>query len=64
MHLVSLTDMDDGYSDKNEKIPPVWIDYLEKAQLVLPRLKSKIADLKVLHSRYNFFAWHNQAAYC
>lgn len=53
MHLVSLTDMEEGYPDRNDnKMPPVWIDYLEKAQMIVPRLKTKIGDLKSLHSRY------------
>lgn len=50
MHLVSL-DMDDSPS-RHERMPPVWIDYWEKAQMILPRLKGKINDLKSLHSRH------------
>ncbi|KAF7270574.1 syntaxin 16 isoform X1 [Rhynchophorus ferrugineus] len=53
MHLVSLNDMEDGYADRNDnRMPPVWIDYLEKAQMLLPRLKGKINELKSLHSRH------------
>lgn len=53
MHLVSLNDMEEGYADRNENImPPVWIDYLEKAQMIIPRLNGKIGDLKSLHSKH------------
>lgn len=53
MHLVSLNDMEEGYGDRNEnRMPPVWIDYLEKAQMILPRLKTKIGDLKSFHSKH------------
>ncbi|XP_050296809.1 syntaxin-16 [Anthonomus grandis grandis] len=53
MHLVSLTDIEEGYSGRHDnKMPPVWIDYLEKAQMILPRLKAKIGELKSLHSRH------------
>ncbi|KAJ8968186.1 hypothetical protein NQ317_006788 [Molorchus minor] len=53
MHLVSLTDMEEGFSDRiDNRMPPVWIDYLEKAQMIIPKLKSKISDLKTLHSRH------------
>ncbi|XP_060527019.1 syntaxin-16 [Cylas formicarius] len=53
MHLVSLNDLEEGAYDRNDnKMPPVWIDYLEKAQMILPRLKDKINDLKQLNSRH------------
>ncbi|CAH0551966.1 unnamed protein product [Brassicogethes aeneus] len=53
MHLVSLNDMEEGMIDRNDnRMPPIWIDYLEKAQMILPKLKAKINDLKVLHSRH------------
>ncbi|CAG9813794.1 unnamed protein product [Phaedon cochleariae] len=53
MHLVSLNDMEDGTNPRSEnRMPPVWIDYLEKAQMILPKLKAKISDLKGLHSRH------------
>ncbi|KAJ8960150.1 hypothetical protein NQ318_003870 [Aromia moschata] len=53
MHLVSLNDMEEGLVDRNEnRMPPVWIDYLEKAQMIVPKLKAKISDLKMLHSRH------------
>lgn len=53
MHLVSLNDMEEGTYDRNEnRMPPLWIDYLEKAQMILPKLKSKINDLKMLHSKH------------
>lgn len=53
MHLVSLNDLEEGLLDKNDnRMPPIWIDYLEKAQMILPKLKAKINDLKLLHSRH------------
>ncbi|KAJ8967392.1 hypothetical protein NQ314_002898 [Rhamnusium bicolor] len=54
MHLVSLTDMEEGLVERNDdnRMPPIWIDYLEKAQMVIPKLKAKINDLKMLHSRH------------
>lgn len=53
MHLVSLNDIEDGNHDRNEnRMPPIWIDYLEKAQMIIPKLKSKINDLKMFHSRH------------
>ncbi|KAJ8925914.1 hypothetical protein NQ315_009766 [Exocentrus adspersus] len=53
MHLVSLSDMEEGTVDRNDnRMPPVWIDYLEKAQMIIPKLKGKINDLKLLHSRH------------
>lgn len=53
MHLVSLNDMEEGTYERNEnRMPPMWIDYLEKAQMILPKLKSKINDLKMLHSKH------------
>ncbi|XP_008195725.2 syntaxin-16 [Tribolium castaneum] len=52
MHLVSLNDMEEGLGDRNDnRMPPMWIDYLEKAQMILPKLKAKINELKMLHSR-------------
>ncbi|VEN41653.1 unnamed protein product [Callosobruchus maculatus] len=53
MHLVSLNDVEEGTYDRNEqRMPPIWIDYLEKAQMVIPKLKAKINDLKLLHSKH------------
>jgi syntaxin 16 len=53
MHLVSLNDLEEGLGDRNDnRMPPMWIDYLEKAQMILPKLKVKINDLKMLHSRH------------
>ncbi|KAG5899866.1 hypothetical protein JTB14_012333 [Gonioctena quinquepunctata] len=53
MHLVSLNDMEDGINARNESLmPPIWIDYLEKAQMIIPKLKAKIGELKSLHSRH------------
>lgn len=51
MHLVSLNDVEEG-SLGNDRMPPIWIDYLEKGQMLLPKLKSKINDLKSLHFRH------------
>ncbi|XP_066255449.1 syntaxin-16 [Euwallacea similis] len=50
MHLVSL-DIEDA-SDRGDQLPPVWIDYLEKAQMILPRLNGRIGDLKALHGKH------------
>lgn len=45
--------MEEGTCDRNENhMPPLWIDYLEKAQVILPKLKYKINDLKMLHSKH------------
>nr|XP_023030260.1 syntaxin-16 [Leptinotarsa decemlineata] len=53
MHLVSLNELEDGIHSRNENLmPPIWIDYLEKAQMIIPKLKAKITDLKSLHSRH------------
>lgn len=53
MQLVSLNDVEEGIIERNDnRMPPVWIDYLEKAQMIIPKLKSKINDLKMLHSRH------------
>ncbi|XP_056635723.1 syntaxin-16 [Diorhabda sublineata] len=53
MHLVSLTDLEEGIQEINEvKMPPIWIDYLEKAQMIIPKLKLKINELKSLHSNH------------
>lgn len=53
MHLVSLNDVEEGTPFRNEnRMPPIWIDYLEKAQMILPKLKSRINDLKMLHSKH------------
>lgn len=53
MHLVSLNDVEEGLGDRNDnRMPPMWIDYLEKAQMILPKLKVKINELKTLHSRH------------
>ncbi|RZB41720.1 syntaxin-16 [Asbolus verrucosus] len=53
MHLVSLNDLEEGLGDRNDsRMPPIWIDYLEKAQMILPKLKVKINELKMLHSRH------------
>ncbi|CAG9759688.1 unnamed protein product [Ceutorhynchus assimilis] len=52
MQLVSLTDLEEGLDRNDNRMPPVWIDYLEKAQMILPRLKMKILELKLLHSRH------------
>lgn len=53
MHLVSLNDIEEGLGDRNDnRMPPIWIDYLEKAQMILPKLKTKINELKSLHSRH------------
>lgn len=51
--MVSLNDLEEGLGDRNDnRMPPMWIDYLEKAQMILPKLKVKINDLKMLHSRH------------
>ncbi|KAL1502181.1 hypothetical protein ABEB36_007362 [Hypothenemus hampei] len=52
MHLVSLTDIEEGQGNADDRMPPRWIDYLETAQMILLRLKNKISDLKALHSRH------------
>ncbi|CAG9838321.1 unnamed protein product [Diabrotica balteata] len=53
MHLVSLNDLEEGINEVNEvRMPPIWIDYLEKAQMIIPKLKSKINDLKSLHAKH------------
>lgn len=53
MHLVSLSDMEEGINERSEnQLPPIWIDHLEKAQMVIPKLKAKINDLKTLNSRH------------
>lgn len=53
MHLVSLNDMEEGTNDRNENcLPPLWIDYLEKAQMIIPKLKVKINDLKMFHTKH------------
>ncbi|CAG9860028.1 unnamed protein product [Phyllotreta striolata] len=53
MHLVSLNDMEEGTSSRDEvRMPPTWIDYLEKAQMIIPKLRLKIDDLKTLHSKH------------
>jgi syntaxin 16 len=53
MHLVSLNDLEEGLGDRNDnRMPPMCIDYLEKAKIILPKLKVKINDLKMLHSRH------------
>lgn len=53
MHLVSLNDVEEGNNTRDENhLPPIWIDYWEKSQMVLPKMKSKINDLKMLHSRH------------
>lgn len=53
MHLVSLNDLEEGLAERDDsRMPPIWIDYLEKAQMILPKLKNKVNELKVLHSRH------------
>lgn len=52
MHLVSLNEGEEGGSRPDNHMPPPWIDYLEKAQYILPKLRSKINELKTLHSRH------------
>lgn len=53
MQLVSLNDMEEGNLNRDANyIPPIWIDYLEKAQMILPKLRSKINELKMLHDRH------------
>lgn len=53
MHLVSLNDIEEGNHQRYEnRMPPMWIDYLEKAQIILPKLKMRINDLKMLHSKH------------
>lgn len=53
MHLVSLNEVEDGLSDRNQTtMPPIWIDYLEKANMIIPKLRTKINELNVLHHRH------------
>ncbi|KAK9885233.1 hypothetical protein WA026_010736 [Henosepilachna vigintioctopunctata] len=53
MHLVSLNDVEEGlYSSSDNRMPPLWIDNLEKTRSVLPHLKNKINDLKDLHAKH------------
>lgn len=54
MHLVSLSDMEEGLIERTDDapIPPMWIDYLEKAQMIQPKLRTKVDELKMLHARH------------
>lgn len=52
MQLVSLQDAEEGNGRFDNKIPPTWIDYLDKAQYILPKLKTKITELRTLHSKH------------
>lgn len=52
MHLVSLQDVEEGLRRSGHQMPPVWTDYLDKAQYVLPKIKNKISELKMLHARH------------
>lgn len=53
MHLVSLNDVEEGLNERHDnRMPPIWIDYLEKAHMIIPKLKSKINDLKLFHSQH------------
>lgn len=52
MHLVSLHDVEDGIDRNDNRMPPIWIDYLEKAQYILPKLRAKISELKTLHFQH------------
>ncbi|XP_071054028.1 syntaxin-16 [Onthophagus taurus] len=54
MQLVSLNDTEEGaggdYLDNS--MPPEWIDQLEESQFTISKLKTKIQDIKLLHSRH------------
>lgn len=52
MHLVSLQDVEEGIIRSDGRIPPTWIDYLDKAQYILPKLKIKITELRTLHNKH------------
>lgn len=52
MQLVSLHDVEEGLDRSDSRMPPIWIDYLDKAQYILPKLKAKIAELRTLHSKH------------
>lgn len=49
---MSLNEVEEGLCRNDNRMPPIWIDYLEKAQYILPKLKLKINELKSLHSRH------------
>lgn len=52
MHLVSLNDAEHGDGPFENSMPPTWIDQLEEAQFTISKLKTKIQELKMLHSRH------------
>lgn len=53
MQLIALNDAEQGISDNNDStIPPMWTDQLEEAQYTLTKLKTKINELRALHSRH------------
>ncbi|KAF5275024.1 hypothetical protein FQA39_LY06961 [Lamprigera yunnana] len=51
MALVELYDAEQGTGD-DDRMPPAWIDQLEEAQFTLTKLKTKINDLHMLHSKH------------
>lgn len=52
MHLVSLNDAEQGAGPFENSMPPIWTDQLEEAQFTISKLKTKIQELKMLHSRH------------
>lgn len=52
MHLVSLNDAEQGEGPFETSMPPIWSDQLEEAQFTISKLKTKIQELKMLHSRH------------
>lgn len=52
MQLVSLQDVEEGLGRSDSRMPPTWIDYLDKAQYILPKLRAKIVELRTLHSKH------------
>ncbi|KAL3274584.1 hypothetical protein HHI36_015965 [Cryptolaemus montrouzieri] len=53
MHLVSLNEVEEGlYSSSENRMPPQWVDYLEKAQTVMLHLKDRVNDLKALQTKH------------
>ncbi|KRT78821.1 hypothetical protein AMK59_7704, partial [Oryctes borbonicus] len=51
MHLVSLNDAEHGEGLFEASMPPIWTNQLEEAQFTISKLKTKIQELKMLHSR-------------
>ncbi|GJQ86948.1 putative glycosyltransferase like family [Trypoxylus dichotomus] len=52
MHLVSLNDAEQGEGPFETSMPPIWSDQLEEAQFTISKLKTKIQELKMVHSRH------------